>query len=955
MGFAAQAQQAAALSYPEIDSLLELYVENPAEYGEQGISLALEASKLSGKEDSLRAEYLSWVGYFHQELGDYEEALTYYIQCKDIVGEVLGEEHKSFASSLNLIAILYGRMGDYSAALSLYVKAKEIRGKVLGVEHADYAESLSNLALLYHRMGDYEAALPLYVESKNIREKTLGVDHPDYANSLNNLGGLYYTMGDYKAALSLFTESNDIQEKSLGVYHPRYANSLGNLANLYYTMGDYNVALSLLLRAKDIKEKVLGKDHPDYIRCLNNLASLHNIIGDYEAALPLFIEAKNTIKRTLGAIHPDYTGSLSNLALLYKDRKNYSLAWSTILQSLEVYTGSKPITEISLNWADTILSTKFPSNKHLELTIFNLRTIYSLLEEDPNIQNPQQKQLLIANLALDLLEQYRNKVSNDKDKLRVLEDSNLWLQKSLQLLDTTHQADKAFQIADQNKSVLLLQASQSEKAYQLGNLPDSLIWLTKRLDKEQSQLEAALLEKRAATEKDSLRAALNTINQEQMELEQLVATQHPKYYQLKYQQDRTNVSQIQELLAPQTALLEYVISDSALHIFYVDANNVRWKQVDLNKKNLSKRIKALHQALSDYKMLDKEPSQAYQKYTQQAHWFYQHLLAPILEPQEAIAHLIIIPDGELGHLPFESFLVEAAPKNVTPYNQLHYVVQDYTISYNYSAALWKKNIQAPLPKNNGQILGVAANYSLQLDSNLVQVRLPTDQWARAALSPLPGARKEVEVLQEHYQGLFLFDSLASEKMVKAHAADFAVLHFATHGILDEKRPILSSLALSEDSDSLESNFWQAHEISKLPVNANLVMLSACETGFGRFEQGNGVASLARAFMYAGSPSLVASLWQVSDYATAKIVEQFYAYLAQGMSVDEALQQAKLHYLSTTTGIAAHPAFWSPFIQIGKTTPIALKTKGLPSWIWMVGGGVLLLLGGLVWRRKRAVA
>jgi CHAT domain-containing protein len=146
----------------------------------------------------------------------------------------------------------------------------------------------------------------------------------------------------------------------------------------------------------------------------------------------------------------------------------------------------------------------------------------------------------------------------------------------------------------------------------------------------------------------------------------------------------------------------------------------------------------------------------------------------------------------------------------------------------------------------------------------------------------------------------------------------------------------------------------------MELNADLVVLSACETGYGRFETGNGIASLARAFMYAGVPALVVSLWQVNDQSTSIIMQNFYKHLANGKTKSAALRQAKLDYIKLVDNpIAAHPAFWSPFILIGDESPVQLQRKGAGNWLWWaVGGGALALGGigfGLVRRRSKKVA
>ncbi len=162
-----------------------------------------------------------------------------------------------------------------------------------------------------------------------------------------------------------------------------------------------------------------------------------------------------------------------------------------------------------------------------------------------------------------------------------------------------------------------------------------------------------------------------------------------------------------------------------------------------------------------------------------------------------------------------------------------------------------------------------------------------------------------------------------------------------HGVLDKKQPMLSSLAFTENKDSLEDNFLQAYEISRMQLNADLVVLSACETGYGQFEQGEGVVSLARSFMYAGVPSLVVSLWQVNDVSTSIIMKAFYNNLSAGMNKPEALRQSKLSYLQNVDGIMAHPAFWSPFIQLGDSKPVYLKNKS--NWVpWVIAISTLFV-------------
>ena len=229
---------------------------------------------------------------------------------------------------------------------------------------------------------------------------------------------------------------------------------------------------------------------------------------------------------------------------------------------------------------------------------------------------------------------------------------------------------------------------------------------------------------------------------------------------------------------------------------------------------------------------------------------------------------------------------------------------------------------------------MAASYDRIMDSDMVPTRLPTERMLRDELQSLPAAEQEVNILSKSFQGYFGFGRSASERLIKEKANNYAIIHLAMHGIVNNQQPELSSLAFTEDGDSVENNFWQAHEIAQADLQADLVVLSACETGFGKYEKGNGIASLARAFMYAGANSILVSLWQINDYATAKIMVDFYENLAEGLPKDMALRQSKQRYISEAKGHFAHPAYWSSFVHIGDSQPIKIKKRMNRQWYFV---------------------
>jgi CHAT domain-containing protein len=188
------------------------------------------------------------------------------------------------------------------------------------------------------------------------------------------------------------------------------------------------------------------------------------------------------------------------------------------------------------------------------------------------------------------------------------------------------------------------------------------------------------------------------------------------------------------------------------------------------------------------------------------------------------------------------------------------------------------------------------------------------------LNRLPYTRAEVNSIGSLFpptQRQIYLGVQARERMVKSAALDqFRYVHFAAHGLIDELRPVRSGIALSFEKGSKEDGVLQMSEIMRLRLNADLVTLSACRTGLGKLLNGEGIVGLTRAFFYAGASSVVVSLWNVNDLATADLMKAFYRNINNGMTKDEALRQAKLSLIKGPQRSWQHPYFWAPFILVG---------------------------------------
>jgi len=336
-------------------------------------------------------------------------------------------------------------------------------------------------------------------------------------------------------------------------------------------------------------------------------------------------------------------------------------------------------------------------------------------------------------------------------------------------------------------------------------------------------------------------------------------------------------------------------------------------------------VSRLREQLLDYTALSQDYSQAINDYQQTSFAVYQMLMQePLAALGSNIKNIIIVPDGQLGYLPFEALMTDANEAG-------SYLLKNYSFSYTYSSTLLNQLLnELPASKTSKQYAGFAPNYEEGL---LAMLDTDEEQLLRNGNYQLPGAVSEVERISGIMQGKAWLASDATERNFKENANQYGILHLAMHGLLNDQEPMFSKLLFSQ-SDTLEDGFLNAAEIYNLKLNAQLAVLSACNTASGKINRGEGIMSLSRAFMYAGCPSIVASLWKAPDAATSKIMVYFYENLKQGMHKSEAMRDAKLRYMEDNPGISSHPFFWSTFVAIGDMQPIESDNFWQTAW-WQI--------------------
>ncbi|MEP5612191.1 MAG: CHAT domain-containing protein, partial [Cyclobacteriaceae bacterium] len=282
--------------------------------------------------------------------------------------------------------------------------------------------------------------------------------------------------------------------------------------------------------------------------------------------------------------------------------------------------------------------------------------------------------------------------------------------------------------------------------------------------------------------------------------------------------------------------------------------------------------------------------------------------------------LIVIPDGRLSQLNFNTFLTERPGAGKIKYGNLHYLLNDFSISYAYSSTLNFRDILKP---SSFSFAGFAPSYKEDEYASLDSATHPLAyQLVRSGKLALPGAIAEVSTISNYLNGTSWINEKASESNFKSSSNKFSVLHLAMHSLLNSEEPEYSELLFNSERDSLNDGYLTIDEIYNLDLNADMVVLSACSSGSGQVQIGEGPISFTRAFSYAGCPSVVMSMWKIPDAATTQIMVEFYKNIKNGDTKDQALRKAQLFYLSNTSDpLYQHPFFWGSFVAMGNTEAI----------------------------------
>ena len=871
--------------------------------------------------------------------GKYSEAEPLFKRALSIREKNFGPDHPDVANGLNNLASLYDSQGMFAQAEPLYKRALGIREKSFGYDHPDLASSLNNLALFYEAQGKHAEAEPLFKRALAINEKVLGYDHPDVASILNNLALIYEARGQYAQAEPLYKRALAIYEKALGPDHSDVARGANNLGSLYNTQGKYAEAELLFKRALAINEKALGLDHPEVALNLQNLASLYDTKAKYTEAEPLFNRALAIYEKALGPDHPKLAVSLSNLATHYSDQGKYRQAEPPLKRALA-------INEKALG----------PDHPDMALSLNSLAALYRL-------QGQYTQALNVARRATSI---YRNRVvAGGTSEVAVGEafSNRHGFLEHLSLLSRNPDnapigkiTEEAFQV------VQLAQASGTASAiakmatrYAKGD--DALAGLVKRKQdasdrrtKKETQLVSASSKppkERIVADEQRLRNDIAVAGKELEAIDNELTHRFPDYQELT-RPEPASVNQIQALLKPGEAMLVYMLGGESF-LWVVKSDSASFMPIKVDAKDVAAKV-AIVRGEMEFDVAGNIP----RVNVGELHELYKAVFAPALPNLVGVKHVMVVPSGPLQSLPF-GMLITSPPleiKRDADYVRVDWLAKHYAFSVLPSVSsiqafrqFAKASVrQEPFAGFGDPLIGgadgltrgkrarvdIAAVFrNLVAGHNaMVQEAIPTPEIADVETirnaQRLPETADEIRAMAKSLNGnpdAIWLQKNATEIQVKSlDLSKYRTIAFATHGVMagEVKGVGESGLILTppQEGTTEDDGYLSASEISRLNLNADWVILSACNTAAADGTPGaEGLSGLAKAFFYAGARSLLVSHWSVESKSAMAITTRMFEEAKKGAAKSEALRRAMMALANDSE--TAHPAFWAPFVVVGE--------------------------------------
>ncbi|MCB0445445.1 MAG: CHAT domain-containing protein, partial [Gelidibacter sp.] len=836
----------------------------------------------------------------------------------------------------NNIAGIYASQGNLDKALESMKLAINFITEFLKSDASDIKkeaakeflfQGIENYAGIYKDMGNFEKAKELLEYAYKEKQKQFKAKNPELFKAKILLGQIYLALKDYKRSEQFLDDGLAHIEMTDGDNYFWAADAYYYKASLNEELGKNTIAKQNYAVAEQYYEAALnGAYDALYLDFIIKASHFYAKNNDKSKALNMAEKAYTYIKANQGVTTSFEIQQALNLGEIHYELGDYDLAFQKGTATLELLKKILP-TQTNPSDSTQILFYKPQAILLKSQAAYKLQTkkeLSFLKNEFNNIEE-----------AITIVERQKILVGNENNVSFLIADNTQLFefakQLALELYEATKDQTYLNKVIGLNESILYnnIRAHLNSRSSMVYNdVPQAILNQEKTIQKA--------LQKDLDTD-DAMSHYFKLENDWKAYLEML-KTKYPKYYKLRFASIFKSLANLSEKVPKNSTIVRYTYIDNQLYAIVIskEASHI----YKLNQDQITNAIEKLQ-----------EGSTLFENQFEILHTLYAKLWSPF-ENDIKTEHVIIIPDRALFNLSFEML----TPKQAKSYAELatNSLLSKYVISYNYSLFLidkdskitdYKDNFVAFAPEFNDKMkteYEIAIRDSLNLDKTYL------------TLLPQPFTKRLAQKSTRLFKGTSFLNEKSTKHIFESSAKEHKIIYIGTHAESNNVTPELSRLVFAKalDSTNTDDNYLYTYEIYNTNLSSNLAILTACETGKPTYQAGEGMISLANAFNYAGSESILTSLWKIDEQSSAEIVDLFYKNIKKGWSKDKALQQAKLDYMARAKGRAINPQYWAGLVLIGDTSPIALTSSSSLIY-WLLGGFVIILFLFYFIKNKKA--
>ncbi len=913
-----------------------------------------EVKKNFGSSHPIAATAYFYLGGLYDRTGQGEFALAYLDSALYSRLEYFGENSTEVANVYIGIGDTYRfNFSDYENASKNYIKALAIQEAALNPEDLQLGTNYYNIASILRLEGEYDDALIYARQAFNNYIQSPTASSNLKANTYMLIGNIYFGKEEFSTAIKEYENAINI-----ALEDPLVSNNLGNFYNsmgaAYQSMDSTTEAKTYYFRALDALEKRYGQDSFRLSYAMDNLGLIYSQQNLTDSALYYF-------DMSLALRMPNAGQFKSEIAQVLRFRGNVYLQSDDFDSALLQFQKALDFL-LDKNSGDPKLSTPreylFEEIELVKALLFKGATLKNI-----GIESTDKKESYLLNALKELsnadylLTKIRQSSDRDGTKL-MLSDSYKGLYEEalnnsyhlFELTQSNQYLDSAYKFISKSKGLSLLETLSGAQAVVTLDLPRDLLEKENTLKSDIAALSLRIAKGRSTNLPDSVMQKLNgellNVVREQEAFKEIVARDYPNYYELKYRYDYPTIGEVQDWVKNKSSVfVEYFYGINNIYAVGLDGERI--------SIHVQERDSLIDQHLVDYSgsivngYNFSTQREDFDRFTSSSFALYKALLLPIMSQIQSdnTQGLMIVPDGYLAAIPFDALLTEAVlENNEVDYRSLPYLHKSQIVSYHFNSSLGINSDKISGKRKAKNML--AFSYSDEdVATMTAQEILSTNQ--------ISGSAEEIEKINALVPSVKVYTGKdASESNFQRLAPEFDVIHLAIHGEADMENALESKLIFPVGGEG-QDGILHPYELYKLNLGAELVVLSACESGLGKLYNGEGIFSMARAFAFSGAPSIVMSLWKINDRTTSILMESFYRELTAESPIDLALHQTKDLFLQSSDELTAHPSNWAALVPIGNMSGFEWASPLMFRW-WMglLGGGAILLLLWVLLQRKR---